>query len=44
MLKKVMLTSFVAVILFVSCKSTQDPSQIGNKTKLDIFHQQKKVR
>lgn len=44
MIKKVMLTSFVAVILFVSCKSTEHPSQIGNKNKLDIFHQQKKVR
>jgi len=44
MLKKVMLTSFVAAILFISCKSVENPNQIGNKDKLDIFHQQKKVR
>ena len=44
MFKKVMLTSFVAMILFVSCRSAENPSQIGNRNKLDIYHQQKKVR
>lgn len=44
MLKKAILLSFCATILFVSCRSSEHPSQVGNRDKLDRYHQQKKVR
>lgn len=44
-MKNLFLIGAVIGILFVSCKGTSEhPSQVGNRLKLDIYHQQKKVK
>jgi hypothetical protein len=46
MLKKFIFASVSIVILSSSCKSgpVDNPKQIGNRERLDIYHQQKKVK
>lgn len=46
MVKKIIFGSMTIGILLASCKSgpTENPKQIGNRERLDIFHQQKKVK
>lgn len=35
---------FTMGILAVSCRSAEHPSQMGNREKLDRYHQRKQVR
>lgn len=45
MIKSLFLIGSITCILFVSCKgSYENPGQEGNRLRLDIFHQQKKVK
>ncbi|MFL2582426.1 MAG: hypothetical protein ACJ0QJ_04635 [Flavobacteriales bacterium] len=45
MIKSLFLIGSIACVLFVSCKgSYENPGQEGNRLRLDIYHQQKKVR
>lgn len=45
MMKSLLLIGSIACILFVSCKGpAAHPGQEGNRIKLDIYHQQKKVK
>ena len=46
MVKKIIFGGMTLGILLASCKSgpTENPKQIGNRERLDIFHQQKKVK
>ena len=45
MMKSLFLIGSIACILFVSCKGySEHPGQEGNRLRLDIYHQQKKVK
>ncbi len=45
MLKKLFIIGSATGILFISCVGTSEhPGQVGNRQKLDIYHQQKKVK
>ena len=46
MVKKFIFASVAFGFLLASCKSgpTENPKQIGNRERLDIYHQQKKVK
>ena len=45
MFKKLFLIGSAAGLLFISCVgSSEHPAQVGNRQKLDIYHQQKQVR
>jgi hypothetical protein len=46
MVKKFIFVSVSLVILLASCKSgpVDSPNQMGNRERLDIYHQQKKVK
>lgn len=40
----IMIGVFTLGMLAVSCRSSEHPSQIGNRDKLDIYHKRKQVR
>ena len=45
MFKKLFLIGLATGFLFISCVGTSEhPGQVGNAQKLDIYHQQKKVK
>lgn len=43
-MKRLILLALGFSFIFISCRSTEHPSQIGNRNKLDIYHRQKQVR
>jgi len=43
-MKTIIFVSLAFTFVFISCRSTENPNQIGNRNKLDIFHKQKQVR
>jgi len=45
MIKSLFLIGSIACITLFSCKGSQEsPGQEGNRLRLDIYHQQKKVK
>lgn len=43
--KKITLLALASGFLFIACKGPlEHPGQVGNREKLDIYHQQKKVK
>lgn len=43
-MKSLLIVAIGFTFLFLSCRAAENPSQIGNRGKLDLYHRQKQVR